>query len=212
MRILSRVALMLLPLPAFLAGQQWEVGAGAGYGLFRDVKATAGSVSGSTGFEPGVAFGALLGNQINHWVGGEARYTFRQDSLRVTSGSTKATMKGQSHALHYDVLVHATPREAAIRPFLAAGAGVKFYRGTGQETAFQPLSNLAVLTHSSEAQPLISLGGGVKFVVSQHAMFRVDFRDYLTPIPSNLLAAPPNSRISGWMHDFVFLFGVSTIF
>ena len=90
----------------------------------------------------------MFGNQISRWVGGEARYTFRQDDLRVSSGSTKATMTGQSHAIHYDVLVHLTPKESGIRPFLAAGAGVKFYRGTGAEAPYQPLSSLVVLTHT----------------------------------------------------------------
>jgi len=212
MRILSRLAIVLLPLPFLLSGQSWEVGGSAGYGAFRDVTATAVSSSGSTGFGPGVTFGGVFGNQINRWVGGEARYTFQEDDLRVSSGSTKATMTGQSHAIHYDVLVHAASKESKIRPFLAAGAGVKFYRGTGAEAAYQPLSNLVVLTHTKEAQPLISVGGGVKFAMSRRAILRLDFRDYMTPLPSSLLAAPPFSRISGWMHDFVFLVGVSTVF
>jgi len=212
MRILSRLAIVLLPLPFLLSAQSWEVGASAGYGAFRDVSATAVSTSGSTGFDPGVTFGGVFGNQINRWVSGEARYTFQQDDLRVSSGSTKATMTGQSHAIHYDVLVHAASKESKVRPFLAAGAGVKFYRGTGEAVSYQPLSNLVVLTHTREAQPLISVGGGVKFSMSRRAILRLDFRDYLTPLPSSLLAAPPNSRISGWMHDFVFLVGVSTVF
>jgi len=99
-----------------------------------------------------------------------------------------------------------------VRPFLAAGAGVKVYRGTGAEPAFQPLSNLVVLTHTTEAQALISVGGGVKFSVSKRALFRLDFRDYLTPLPSDLLATPRGSKVSGWMNDFVFLVGISTVF
>jgi hypothetical protein len=212
MRLFSRFAMLLLPLPCLLTGQQWEFGGSAGYGLFRDVKVTAGAASGSAGFASGVAFGALLGNQMSRWVGGETRYTFRRDDLRVSSGSAQATMRAQSHALHYDVLVHGASKESPVRPFLAAGAGVKFYRGTGAETAFQPLTNLVVLTRTREAQPLISLGGGVKISMSGRALLRLDVRDYLTPIPSSLLAVPPNSRISGWMHDFVFLVGVSTVF
>lgn len=212
MRILLRLASVLLPLPFLLSGQQWELGGSAGYGVFHDVPVTAGSLSGSAGFESGVAFGALFGNQISRWVGGEARYTFRQDDLQVSSGSTKATMTGQSHAIHYDVLVHLTPKESGIRPFLAAGAGVKFYRGTGEEAPYQPLSSLVVLTHTREAQPLISVGGGVKIPMSKRMLLRLDFRDYLTPLPTSVLAPPPNSKISGWMNDLVFLVGVSTVF
>ena len=102
--------------------------------------------------------------------------------------------------------------DSPVRPFLAAGAGVKFYQGTGAEPAFQPLSNLVVLSHTTEAQPLVSVGGGVKFRVAKHALLRVDFRDYATPLPTNLLAVPGNSKLRGWIHDFVFLAGVSTTF
>jgi hypothetical protein len=211
MRLLLRAAILLSPLTFLLSGQTWEFGGSAGYGVSRDVTATTGAVSASAGFQSGFAFGGVLGNQINRWVGGEARYTFLTDDLRVSSGSTKATLGAHSHAIHYDVLLHAASRESKIRPFIAAGAGVKLYRGTGTEQAFQPLSNIVVLTHTNEAQPLVSVGGGVKFAVSRKALVRLDFRDYATPLPSSLLAVPPNAKISGWMHDFVFMIGVSGI-
>jgi hypothetical protein len=119
------------------------------------------------------------------------------------------TAGGHSHAVHYDILIHATSKERSPRPFFAVGAGVKYYRGTGEELAYQPLSNLVVLTHTNEAQPLISVGGGVKLPVSRRALVRVDFRDYVTPYPGNLLALPPNSRGGGWLHNFVVMVGIS---
>jgi hypothetical protein len=211
MRFLN-VLTLLLPLPCLMTGQQWEVGGSAGYGLYRDVKVTAGTVTGNAGFASGVAYGGVFGNQMNQWVGGEARYTFRSNDLRVSSGSTEAKLKAQSHAIHYDVLIHAKKIESPIRPFAAIGAGVKYYRGIGAERSVQPLSNLVVLTHTSEAQPLISAGGGVKFSLSRNAILRLDARDYFTPLPNNLLATPGSTRIGGWMHDFVFLVGVSSVF
>jgi len=60
--------------------------------------------------------------------------------------------------------------------------------------------------------PLVSVGGGIKIKAGKHALVRFDFRDYLTPVPSNLLATPPSSRLKGWMHDFVFLMGISSVF
>ena len=212
MRILIRSLTLLFPLPCLLLSQHWEVGADGGYGVFRDASVTAGTATGKAGFAPGMAVGALLGNQFNRLVGGEIRYTYRADDLRVSSGSTEAKATAKSHALHYDVLIHATSKDSPVRPFLAIGAGVKLYRGTGAEPSFQPLSNLVLLSHTNEAQPLISAGGGVKFRVSPRALVRLDFRDYATPIPTSLLATPGNSKISGWMHDFVFLVGVSATF
>jgi len=197
---------------ALLPAQKWEVGADAGYGFFHQATVTNGTTTGTTGFAPGLTAGALLGNQVTNLIGGEFRYTLQLDDLQVQSGSTKATLAGQSHALHYDVLIHAAPKKSPIRPFVALGGGVKFYRGTGSEPAYQPLSNLIVLSHTQEAQPLISLGGGVKFAVGHRALIRFDFRDYTTPVPTSLLASPGSTKISGWIHDFVFLVGVSTTF
>jgi len=212
MRIILRSLILLLPLPCYLLGQTWEVGAVGGYGFTRDVSVTSGSTTGKTGFSPGYTFGGLLGQQISRHFGGEIRYTYQANDMRVSSGSTEAKASARSQAIHYDVLIHATSRESAIRPFLAVGGGVKFYEGTGAEPAFQPLSNLLVLTRASEAQPLVSVGGGVKFAVTKRTLFRLDVRDYATPIPTSLLATPGNSKISGWIHDFVFLVGVSTTF
>jgi hypothetical protein len=212
MRLFSRVLLLLLPASGLLLAQSWEVGGSAGYGMSKDLDVTNGSLSGKAGFRPGVAFGGLLGNQMNRWVGGEARYTYRANDMRVRSGSTEARLGANSHALHYDVLIHASSKESKVRPFLAVGAGAKYYRGTGREVSFQPLSNLVVLTHTNELQPLISVGGGIKFKVGRYSLFRLDFRDYATPLPDTLLAPYPGSKISGWVHDFVFLAGISAAF
>jgi hypothetical protein len=203
---------VLLPLPCLLLSQHWEVGADGGYGAFRDVTVTAGTATGSTGFSSGYTFGVLLGSEFNRLAGGEIRYTYQADDLRVSSGSTVVTAKARSQALHYDVLIHATSMDSPVRPFLAVGAGVKFYQGTGAEPVFQPLNNFVVLSHTTEAQPLVSVGAGVKFRVSKRALVRFDFRDYATPLPTNLLAVPGNSKLRGWIHDFVFLVGVSTTF
>ena len=211
MRMFSRLLLMLVPLPCFLFGQSWEVGGSGGFGVYHNLNVTSGSASGTAGFDSGFALGGVIGNNMGRWLGGEARYTYRSDDLQVSSGSTKAKATANSQAIHYDLLVYGASKEASVRPFVSAGAGVKLYRGTGAEPVFQPLSNLVVLTHTNEAQPLISLGGGVKIPVSRGALIRLDFRDYLTPVPTSLLATPANSRISGWLHDFVFLVGISAV-
>jgi hypothetical protein len=52
----------------------------------------------------------------------------------------------------------------------------------------------------------------VKVSISNHAIIRVDFRDYLSPFPKKLFAASPGSRIHGWLQDFIPLAGVSFVF
>lgn len=212
MRRFLSVCLMMTPLSGMLWSQQWEVGASAGYGLYRDVSVVNGSLSGKAGFQSGVALSGVFANESAGHLGGEIRYTYRSDDLRVKSGSVSATAGAQSHALHYDLLIHPKASETKPRPFLALGGGVKYYRGTGAEPVFQPLSNLVVLTHTSELQPLISAGGGIKIPMSRHSLIRLDFRDYMTPFPSSLLARRANTTGNGWMHDFVLMVGFSGTF
>src|SRR5512146_343883 len=97
---------LLLPFHALLLAQNWDVGAGAGYSSYRNLKVAGPTISGKAGFAPGAAFGAYLGNNQTRHVGGEIRYTYLANDLKVTSGSTSARAGAQSHALHYDVLVH----------------------------------------------------------------------------------------------------------
>lgn len=211
-RSLLRICLLASPLPCALWCQHWEVGGSAGYGLYHDVAVSNGSLSGKTGFASGVAFGAVIGNETTRHLGGELRYTYRSDDLRVSAGPTTARAGAESHALHYDLLIHGANSEAPARPFLAIGGGIKRYRGTGAEPTFQPLSGLVVLTHTSETEPMISAGGGMKFRLSRRSLLRLDFRDYMTPFPGNVLARRANTQTSGWVHDFVLMVGISGIF
>ena len=84
MRIILRCLIVTVPLPCLLLGQHWEVGAGGGYGAFRDVPVSAGTATGNTGFSSGYTFGGLLGSQFNRLAGGEIRYTYQADDLRVS--------------------------------------------------------------------------------------------------------------------------------
>ncbi len=77
-------------------------------------------------------------------------------------------MGAESHAIHYDLLVYGGSGKSRVRPFVSFGGGVKYYRGTGPERAFQPLSNLVLLTQTSEWKGMITVGGGVKYAVSKH--------------------------------------------
>ena len=98
-----------------------------------------------------------------------------------------------------------------MRPFLAAGAGGKLFRGTGTEPVFQPLSNIAVLTHTQEIEPEVSFGGGVKVRVGPKGHLQAGRWDYASPFPrKNVIAPrPPTGSVSGWLHDFVVMVGFS---
>jgi hypothetical protein len=74
------------------------------------------------------------------------------------------------------------------------------------------LSNLVILTHTSQALPVISAGAGVKIPVSRRSLVRIDVRDYISPFPDQVLAAPPAATTGGWTHHLVAQLGVSAVF
>jgi hypothetical protein len=192
--------------------QKWELGGLAGGGFYSNATVTSPAGSGDVGFKSGPAFGAYLGQNMYRYLGGELRYEMRPADLKLTSGGTETTFAGQAHAIHYDFLIHATAAGSRVRPYISAGGGVKIYRGTGKETATQPLSRLALLTKTNEVKGLGSVGGGVKVKVSRGLLFRLEVRDFITPFPRQVIAPAPGAKISGLLHDIVFLGGIALTF
>ena len=195
------------------AAQEWEVGGMASYGFYRNVSATNPEGSASAGFAPGAAFGGVVGYNTSSRIGGEFRYSFEMDSLRLSSGGTTASFAGQAHVIGYDLILHPRIRHMGkMQPFLAVGGGMKVYRGTGAEQAFQNLETFALLTKTQQVEPMISVGGGIKVQLSQHLLLRAEVRDYITPFPKNVIAPVPPTNIGGWLNNFVPMIGISYIF
>jgi hypothetical protein len=192
--------------------QTWEVGGAGGLGVPRTLTVSNGTSSAQAGFTNGFSFGAVLGQQLYNHFSGEARYTYRSGDMKLSGNGQEPRLGAEGHAMHYDLLVNATKPGSAVRPFVAVGAGVEVFHGTSAPPVFQPLNNLAVLTQTTQVKPLVSAGGGIKFAMGHHAILRLDFRDYVTPVPEKLFATRANSRLNGWMHDLVFLVGISYAF
>jgi len=204
----SLLAAGLLP-SAF--AQSFEVGL-IGGGAFHIDRPVTGSSAGNAGFKPGMTMGGFLAhNTAGRW-GGEARYQFQKTDLRTSAGGQSASFGGQAHLAHYDVLLYSNSREDSVRPFVAFGGGLKGYRGTGIERAIQPLSNVAILSHVQQWQPMISFGAGVKWRVGNRLMMRAEVRDFVTPFPKDLIVPSPGNKIGGWIHDISPLFGISYLF
>jgi hypothetical protein len=218
MRYTRRIARMgIILATGLIAGlpalaQRWEFGAGAAGTFYTSKDVTAGSLKANAGFKSGWGASAWLGNDMHPFIGGEIRYMYQKNDLKLESGNTNYAFGGRSQTIHYDFLIHAAPRGSKIRPFIAAGAGFRGYEGTGREVAVQPLNNFAFLTKTTEWVPVVSLGAGIKFMASKRVAFRGEFRDYLSPVPNNVLTPAPGAKIDGWFHNFVALFGVSVLF
>lgn len=184
-------------------GQKWEFGGGVGGGFYTSQDVTAPGGSASAKLQTNIAGGAwFASNGQGHW-GGEVRYDYQRGDLYLSSGGTSASFGAETHAVHYDVLWHATPNGSRIRPFVAVGAGIKAYRGTGNEVAYQPLSNFALLTKMQDVTPLISAGVGVKMQLASHLQLRLDVHDFLTTFPKKVITPGQNAKVGGWIQDFV---------
>lgn len=195
--------------PAAFA-QKWEVGLGAGGSFLTSQTITNPAGNADATRSPGLALSAWLDNNIGSGLfGGELRYDHENGDLKLSSGGTNVKFGSQSNAVHYDFLYNFTSSESAVRPFLAAGGGVKWYSGTGTEQVYQPLSNIAVLSDVRDMRPLVSVGAGVKFNIAKSILLRLEVHDYLTTFPSTLIAPVSGSNVGGWLQDFVVSAGLS---
>lgn len=212
---MKRILLLLSPLAAAIVpamAQTWEIGGAAGGSFYTSQQVTGTSGSANASIASSVAGSAWLGNDTGRMFGGELRYDFSNGNLKLSSGGTSASFSAVTHAIHYDFLLHFAPRGARLRPFIAGGAGVKLYSGTGQQVLFQPLENIAVLTNTNDTVALVSVGAGVKFEVTPSFMIRVDVHDYLTPFPRQVIAPAVGSRVGGWLQEVVPEVGVAWTF
>ena len=153
MRNYLGLVLVLLATPAL--AQRYEGGAHGGGSYYFSKSVTAGGASADAGFKFGYAAGASIGHNMYERIGGELRYTYLRNALRVASDGTEVTFGAESHAIHYDLLFHTAPRASRVRPYVAAGAGVKYYRGTGAEVVYRPLQQFAIPTRTHQAEPMV---------------------------------------------------------
>src|SRR4051794_18644760 len=171
MRRFYRFVYLAALVPAY--AQKYEFGLHGGFSHYSKQSVENGSASADAGFNGGLGVGIALGHNMYEHLGGEIRYTYLRNDLKLSSGGQSVSFGSEAHAVHYDFLLHTTGAEARVRPYFAFGGGVKYFRGTGEEQAFQPLSKFAILTRTSDVKPLVSFGGGLKFAVSRHILFRV---------------------------------------
>jgi hypothetical protein len=204
-----RYSLMFLAGAAAAFAQQWEIGGTVGGSFLPNVSVSSPQGSATTGFRPGLSAGAFLGQTISRRIGGEVRYTFMMSDLKLASGGTSATFSGQTHAVYYDLLIHTARRESRAQVFAAVGGGMKIFRGTGHESAYQPLSQFAYFTKTQAVKPMLSVGAGAKFRIAQHMALRAEFRDFITPFPQQIITPAPGAKFGRLLHDFVPMVGIS---
>jgi opacity protein-like surface antigen len=110
--------------------------------------------------------------------------------------------------LTYDLLIY-EDQGSRLRPYVAVGAGGKYYHTTGPEPATQPFPQFASLIGNSEWTFVTSLGFGVKYLVRDHLLVRADFRDYITSFPRAVIVPATGATDRGMFHQFTPMIGVS---
>ncbi len=211
-RMLGVCGLGLMAMVPSAMAQKWEFGGGVGGSFYLSRDISNGAAKASAKIETNVASGVWLGENLGNKWGGEIRYDYQRGDLQLKSGSISESFAGETHALHYDVLWHATARGAKVRPFLAAGAGIKVYRGTGNEVPSRPLDNFALFTKGNELKALLSLGAGVKWQVAPSLQVRLEVHDYITPFPKEIITPNVGSHVAGILQNIVPMIAIAYTF
>jgi hypothetical protein len=216
MKLASKLAVCAAAFAASVAApmamaQSWEFGGGVGGGFYtsQDVSGSAGSAAAK--LATNIAGSAwLTNNGAGHW-GGELRYDYQLGDLQLNGAGTSASFAAYSQAFHYDALWYPMRSGSRIRPFVSAGAGVKIFKGTGAQVAYQPLNQIALLTQAQDLTPMASVGAGVKIQLASRVSLRIELHDYLTPFPKQVITPNAGEKVSGlgWLQDFVPMVGVS---
>jgi hypothetical protein len=207
------LSIVMMSAASSVFAQQWEFGALGGGGFLSNVSANGGSIGNATaGFAPGAAFGAFIGNSLNRSLSGEIRYEYLQNDLRLSSGGQNAQFAGAAHAIHYDIVYHTSRKESNVQFFAALGGGAKLFRGTGAEEAYQPLSQFGYFTKTQAIKPMISVGGGVTYRLSNRLFLRAEIRDFITPFPTAVLTPAPRVKFGSVLQDLVPMVGLSYVY
>jgi len=203
---MRRIAVITMFLAAFAASglaQQWEFGGMAGAGFLSNVSVASPAGSATAGFETGAAFGAFVGQNIySHWSG-ELRYMYLQSDLHISSSGTNATFNGNGQVLHYDILYHTNRKESKMQAYVAVGGGMKIFRGTGAQEAYQPNYQFGYMTQAQQLKPMADAGAGLRFEIRPHVFMRTEFRDYITAFPTQIIAPAPGAKFGKVLNDFV---------
>src|SRR6516165_11824131 len=115
------VPILLFSTAAF--AQQYEIGAGIGYGIYRNGTIFSDSGSAEAGIRNRFAAGIILADDFSNYVAAQFRYLYHDGHPFLQAPGVKADIQGQSDALTTELLFHFKKRDQRWRPYLAGGIG-----------------------------------------------------------------------------------------
>jgi hypothetical protein len=205
--MLRSVALLVLVAGCGLAGD-WQATAGAGFGSYHPVTFSAPDGSAQAGIGPRFLLNASIGRQIGRHFAVEGAWTFQDGDFELASGTTKTAFDATAQAVHADLLGYLRARSSRWRPFVVAGTGAKFYKGS-ETPAPRPLSEFGSFRKGTDCRTLLLFGGGVEWSVSTRWALRLELADYATPFPASVIVPAAGVQFSGWLHDFAPSLGIT---
>jgi hypothetical protein len=127
------------------------------------------------------------------WLAHEAGMGYGHNSLHMDFNNILQLDQSRTTWLwFYDLLVCATPEDAAFRPCAAVGPHMLNYA---------PRETLALIPKDTDRKIGFNFGGVAKFRVGYHFLVRVDFREYVNPKPFALVGQ------HGWLQQREFSAG-----
>ncbi|HWD98579.1 MAG TPA: outer membrane beta-barrel protein [Bryobacteraceae bacterium] len=191
---------------------QYEIGGFFGYGWYNNGTIFSSAGTAQAGIRNRFAAGAYISDNRWDYISGELRYIFQDGHPFLNYKGTRVDIQGQSQTITYDLLFYVKSPEHKLRPFVAAGAGVKGFLIAGPEPFPQPFPAIATLNESNQWKFVTDIGGGVKYRIGKHVLLRAEFRDYITTFPSRELTPAPHGTARGVFNQFTPMFGISYVF
>ena len=138
--------------------QNWELSGGVGYGVYRNGTIDGAAGSATAGIRNQYAVTGAAGEDLFEHFSGEVRYVYQPGDNFLQSGSAQGSVQAYSHTFTYDALLHLNPRASKLRPYIAFGAGAKYFSTTGTLPKPQPVPAIAGLTTQSQWKPAFDFG------------------------------------------------------
>ena len=204
------VALLVAIAPAVFA-QRWEFGVGGGGSFFtkQTLTSPAGSVDAS--FQPGFV-GTAYAAQMGRRYGGEVRYAYFFNDMKLEGMGKSFSFGGRSQLVTYDFQIFLGNRESKVRPFVSVGGGVRWFEGTGQDMAVQPLEAVAVLTRTHQMRPVASAGAGIRIQTSARTALRAELKAYFSQNPSDIITPVTGTGGNSWIVNFAPMLNIAFVF
>ena len=140
-----------------------------------------GSKTVSLSYDPGLALGFRITENLARKIGAEIEYSYVDHSLSFSNLSDvlpSLSVKQRIHKIVYSILVYPLGRKGRFQPFGSFGGGTSYFQIADDSEAVQ---NSIILRDRWKLAA--SFGGGVKIPLSGPWGFRVYIRDQVTSVP-----------------------------